>query len=780
MNRLQAIFFALALYSVNALALEPFVISDIRIDGLERIAAGTVFNYLPLEVGDRMDRQTATEAMRALFRTGFFEDINLEQQDDILIIRVQERPAISDIEIEGNKDIKTEDLERALADFGLAEGEVFQRITLDRIQQSLTNEYYNRGKYNVSIEADVQPLQRNRVSIDITISEGDAAKIKHINIVGNTVFEDEEILDDFESKTGSFLSWYTKDNQYSKDKLKGDLETLTSYYQDRGYVDFDIESTQVTISPDKNDIYVTANVREGDIYTVSEIVMTGEFILPESTIRQLVVIGEGQTFSRRLLEGSVDNITATLGNIGYAFANVNPVPDIDRETKQVKITLFVDPGKRVYVRRINFFGNAKTKDEVLRREMRQFEGGWFSQFAVERSRLRLQRLPYIEELNIETPPVPGTDDQVDVMVTVKERTAGSFTFGLGFSQTSGLLASFSVSQENFLGSGKQMGLSFSDSSFFTRFDLSYVNPYYTDDGVSRGFNFKITELDQGEANIASYLADTVAVSVNYGIPLTEVDRVRLLLGAEDTEITPFSGSGDEITEELEFYGDSLTTYRGELLFSRDSRNRFFNPTSGSVQRVALEVALPGSTVEYYKLSYNGTKYFPITRRLTASFSTEVGYGDSFGDNGDSGFGLPFYEHFFAGGVRSVRGYEDNTLGPRTSTDTGQLDPETGEPLIIQGRPFGGDLKVTGKAELAFPVPFMKKPSTTMRLSWFLDFGQVYENLDAFDAEEIRYTTGIALQWQAPVGPIVINFAIPLNDKDGDQTEGLQFAFGNFF
>ena len=344
MNRLLVVLFTAALYAGNALALEPFVISDIRIEGLERIAAGTIFNYLPLEVGDRLDRQTSTEAMRALFRTGFFEDINLEQQGDILVIRVQERPAISDIEIDGNKDIKTEDLERALADFGLAEGEVFQRITLDRIKQSLTKEYFNRGKYNIAIDTEVQELQRNRVSIDINITEGDAAKIKHINIVGNTIFSDEEILEDFESSTGGWMSFYTKDDQYSKDKLQGDLETLKSYYQDRGYIDFDIESTQVSISPDKNDIYVTANVREGDLYRVSEIALTGEFVLPEATLRQLVVISQDQIFSRRLLEASVENITATLGNVGYAFANVNPVPDIDRESKQVKITMFVDPG----------------------------------------------------------------------------------------------------------------------------------------------------------------------------------------------------------------------------------------------------------------------------------------------------------------------------------------------------------------------------------------------------------------------------------------------------
>ncbi|MEM9302959.1 MAG: outer membrane protein assembly factor BamA [Pseudomonadota bacterium] len=799
MNRLLALALLGLLCVAPSWALDEFVIADIRVEGLERTSAGTIFNYLPLEVGDRVTREAASEAVRALFATGFFDDIRLQQQDDILVVRVRERPSIAEIDIEGNKDIKTEDLMRALADFGLMEGEIFNRITLDRIQQSLTREYYNRGKYSVSIDADVEPLQRNRVKVDIDIDEGTAAKIKHINIVGNTVFTDEEILEDFESSTAGWLSWYTNDDQYAREKLQGDLEALRSYYQDRGYVDFDIESTQVSISPDKKDIYITANVREGDLFTVSETQLTGDFatLAPEA-LQRLILIREGQTFSRRLVEASTDAITATLANIGFAFANVNPFPELDKENKTVKITFFVDPGQRVYVRRVNFFGNTKTKDEVLRREMRQFEGGWFSQALVERSRLRLQRLAYLEEVNIETPKVPGSEDQVDINVTISERTAGSFTFGLGFSQTTGVLASISVSQENFLGSGKQVGISLNNSSFFKRIDFSFVDPYFTDDAVSVGYQLSIRELDQGEANIASFLADTISLSTSFGIPLTEVDRLRFLIGVEDTEITPFSGSGDEIRNELLDYGliepaddlfqgfrvaDSAQTFRTELLWSRDSRNRFFNPNRGSVQRASMEVALPGSTIEYYKLFYSNRTYIPITRRLTMSIGGELGYGDTYGKAGDldeSPYGLPFYEHFFAGGVRSVRGYEDNTLGPRTTTTIpGDPDDPDSEPIVLEGRPFGGDLKLTGSLDVAFPVPFAKDSNST-RLSWFLDFGQVYEDLDAFELDDIRYTTGLSLQWQAPVGPIVINLAFPLNEKEGDETETIQFAFGNFF
>ncbi|MEM7705193.1 MAG: outer membrane protein assembly factor BamA [Pseudomonadota bacterium] len=809
----------LLLVSVCISAAEPFQISDIRVEGLERISAGSVFNYLPVEVGDTLTDDKTADAMQALFRTGFFEDIEFDREGNILVVRVSERPAITEISLEGNKDIKSEDLLRALSDFGLSEGDVFERRTLERVQQSLTKEYYNRGKYNVLVDASVDELQRNRVRVNIEITEGDAATIKHINVVGNTVFTDEEILEDFESSTGNWLSWYSRDDQYSQEKLQGDLESLQSYYMDRGYIDFEIESTQVSISPDRKDIYITANVREGDLFTISEVQITGDLVLPEEDLRRFIVLREGQTFSRRLLEASTENITQRLSGVGYAFADINPIPDIDKESKTVKLTLLVDPGQRVYVRRVNFTGNSKTKDEVLRREMRQFEGSVFSQFMVDRSRLRLQRLSFIEEVNIETPRV--SEDQVDVNIAIKERTAGSFTFGLGFSQVTGILGSLSINQENFLGSGKQAGVSLQNSRFFSRFDLSYVDPYWTEDGVSRGYNLSIRELDQGEANIASYLADTKALSTSFGIPITEVDRVRLLIGVEDTAITPFLGVGPDIFEELVFYDlgeycdlrtdpgppvtaidpncfspadvpadqppdqtgyrtiDNALTLRTELLWSRDSRNRFFSPTRGSIQRAGLEIAVPGSTIEYFKMSYNARKYFPLSRSFTFALSGDLGYGDTYGDAGDSEFGLPFFEHFFAGGVRSVRGYEDNTLGPRVARVLGE-NPDTGEPIFDPNpRPIGGDLKITGSAELFFPIPFAKNSNTT-RLSWFVDFGQVYEDLDAFDAGQMRYTTGLSLQWQAPVGPVIINLVAPLNDEPGDETETLQFAFGNFF
>ncbi len=793
---------ALCLVCQSALAFDPFTISDIRVEGLQRITAGTIFSYLPVETGDRLNKDRAQESIRALFRTGFFDDVVIERDGDIMVIKVVERPAIAEIDIDGNKDIKTEDLQRALSEFGMSEGEVYQRITLDRMQQSLTREYNNRGKYNVTIDANVEELQRNRVKIDINIDEGDAAKIRHINVVGNKIFTDEEILEDFESSTTNWLSWYSRDDQYSREKLQGDLEALQSFYQDRGYIDFEIESTQVTISPDKQEIFITANIREGEVYTVNDVTLTGEFPIDADLLEQLVILKDGDTFSRRLLEASTENITGALANTGYAFAEVTPSPSVNEEERTVDLNLFVDPGQRVYVRRINFIGNEKTRDEVLRREMRQFEGGWFSQVSVDRSRVRLQRLSFIDDISIETPRVPGTDDQVDVNVSVQERTAGSFTFGLGFSQTTGLLGSLSVTQENFLGTGRQVSMSLNNSAFFKRFDLAYVDPYWTDDGVSRGLNFSIRELDQAEANIAGYLADTASLSMSFGIPITEVSRLQAQIGVNDTEIR--SVAFDELNAELAAFGllepcipfnamenpdpncpttgfksrESATNYSTTLLWSRDSRNRFFNPSRGSTQRLTTEITLPGSSIEFYKLFYTGTKYIPLSKSLTLSLGGELGYGDTYGDDSDVETGLPFFEHFFGGGVRSVRGYEDNTLGPRIG-DFLIVDPDTGEETRNIGSPIGGDLKVTGSAELIFPIPFVEAANTT-RLSWFVDVGQIYDDLDAFEADDLRYTTGLALRWQAPIGPIIINVAFPLNDEDGDETETIQFAFGNLF
>jgi outer membrane protein insertion porin family len=780
---------------------DPFTVSDIRVEGLQRISAGTVFTYLPIEKGDQVDRNAASQAIRALFRTGFFNDVKLERQDDILVVTVTERPAINKINLVGNKDIKTEELTKGLKDIGLAEGETFDRMQLEKVTQELTRQYNNRGKYNVSITPSVKPLDRNRVDLTIDVKEGKAAKIKHINIVGNETFEDDEILDSWESGTTNWLSWYNRGDQYSREKLSGDLEKLSSFYLDRGYVDFNVESTQVSISPDRKDMFLTANVREGEVYKISETKVTGDTIVSQEEMEKLVISKPGDTFSRRLLEATSDAMIAVLGNVGYAFANVTPVPDVDREKRTVKINFFVEPGQRVYVRRVVFKGNTRTADEVLRREMRQFEGMWYSQAAIDRSKVRLQRLGYFSEVNIETPQVAGTEDQVDVEVNVKETTSGSFTFGLGYSQLSGLITSVSVVQNNFLGTGNRVGVTVQDNDYSSRLDLSYLDPYFTDDGVSLGYNLSYRELDQSDFNIANYSSDSGALSAVFGIPLTETDTIGVSLGVDYNTINVFEG----ITPQpLVDYIDALNqrtfhAWRSEISWARDSRNAYFNPTYGTYQRVAAEITLPGSTVEYYKLYYQFAKYWPLNRHMILLTSAELGYGDNYDDtrtrdlpilmvdpanptgplipvrdaNGNPTFrtvtatGLPFFENFYAGGVRSIRGFEDNTLGP---VGFSSLNPDFRQPL-------GGSLKTVGTIEMIFPTLF---DTDQTRISAFLDFGNVFADTSAFAVDEFRASVGVALQWQAPVGPIILNLSTPIKHGDDDEIERLQFSFGTQF
>ncbi|MBS0431574.1 MAG: outer membrane protein assembly factor BamA, partial [Proteobacteria bacterium] len=494
MKRIAALIL-LASLAAQAYAFEPFTVSDIRVEGLQRIAAGTVFSYLPVEIGQSMDDAKAQQAIRALFKTGFFSDVQLERQGDILVIKVVERPSIATLTIHGNKDIKTDQLTSGLKDAGLYAGNTFDRQTLDEVKQELVRQYNNRGKYNVSIEPHVTNLDRNRVAIDIEIHEGQAAKIQWINVVGNNAFTDKQILSDWESGTPNWTSWYSNNDQYSREKLSGDLEKLSSYYLDRGYADFSVDSAQVTISPDKRGIYIAAAIKEGEIYTISDIHLLGDLILPEESLRGLLRIKNGDIFNRHSIELSSDAITSVLANIGYAFAKVTPVPKIDKDHRTVDLSFYVEPGQRVYVRRINFKGNTRTEDEVLRREMRQFEGAWYSQAAVDRSKIRLQRLGYFSSVKIDTAKVAGTADQVDLNVSVKEESSGQLIFGVGYSQVSGIILSTSVSENNFLGTGDKVSASLQKSSYLKQYQVSYVNPYFTDSGISLGYNLSYLELN---------------------------------------------------------------------------------------------------------------------------------------------------------------------------------------------------------------------------------------------------------------------------------------------
>ena len=798
MKRIAALFL-LAFFAANdAPAFDTFTISDIRIEGLSRIAPGTVFTYLPVEKGDALTTARADQAIRALYKTGFFNDVQLGRQGDILVVTVKERPQITKIVIRGNKDIQEEDLRKGLKGIGLSEGEAFNPLALSEVQSELIRQYYNRGKYNVSVKTSKVNLDRNRVEIAINVAEGKAARIKHINVVGNATFPDREIKEDFESNTSNWTSWYTKDDQYSREKLSGDLEKLQSYYMDRGYADFSVDSTQVSISPDKRRMYVSANITEGEVYTISDIQLTGALIVKEEDLRRLVQLKPGDVFSRARIEQSIDQMVSTLSNIGYAFADVEPLPTIDKEKREVALNFFVNPGKRVYVRKIVFKGNLRTEDEVLRREMRQLEGSWYSQAAIDRSKIRLQRLGYFSKVEIETPAVAGTDDQVDLAVNVEEQNSGQFTFGLGYSQVQGLIASVSVSQNNFLGTGDRIGLTAQRSSFIERYQLSYYEPYLTDDGIGIGYDLQHTELDTGEQNLASYYSNTDAFNIYLGFPISESDTINAQLGYSRTGIVPSFYTPQSIIDYIDNLGHyTFHTVTSQFSWAHDTRNRYWNPTRGSLQTASLEVTLPGSTIEYYRINYSFAQYLRITDKLTFYGHLRLGYGNTYKDpesvlspdhpryRADIS-GLPFFENFYAGGVSDVRGYRDNTLGPFALSNP-LTCPATDKNCR---QPLGGTLKTVATAEIIFPTPFVKENNDSTRISAFLDVGQVFSNklctipecrkYNGFDIDDLRASVGLSFQWRAPVGPIVINVAKPLHDKPGDDTETIQFMFGNTF
>jgi len=743
----------------SAYAFEPFVVKDIRVEGLQRISAGTVFNYLPVKVGQKLDTSGSVDAITALFKTGFFNDVSLERDGDDLVVFVRERAAISSIKLEGNQDLETKELLDGLKQIGLAEGRVFDRSLLEKVEQELQRQYFSRGKYAVRINTTITPLERNRVGIVINISEGRVAHIRQISIVGNHSFPEKELLKQFSLTTPTLFSTFTKKDQYSKQALSADLEVLRTWYLDRGYLNFQIDSTQVSITPDKKDIYITINITEGQPYSIKVVTLSGDLVVPKEQIFPLVRINPGDIFSRKRVTEAVDRITSLLGNEGYAFANVNTVPELDEKNREVALGFFIDPGKRVYVRRINVSGNTTTRDEVLRREMRQMEGGWYSAEKVERSRTRLDRLGFFEKVNVETPSVPGTTDQMDVNYSVTETSSGSITAGVGYSQSAGVLFNASIQQNNFLGSGKRVSFTFDNSQINSVYSFNYLNPYWTVDGVSRGFGAYFRQTDASQANLADYSTDTRGLDMNFGIPVNEFDTLRFSAGYKGLDLHSTTLSPVQVTDFEDIHGNSF----GDLVLSaswqHDSRNRILVPTEGGLQSVNLEATLPGSGLEYYKLDYQQQLFVPLTRSLTLGMKGRLAYGEGYGKFNE----LPFFENFFAGGIRSIRGFSDNTLGPRDSN----------------GNAIGGSLLTVFNLEALFPVPFLET-SGGSRLSTFLDFGNVYQGFDNFDAGEFRYSVGISGLWSSPLGPISASLGFPLNSQSQDRKQLFQFTVGTFF
>jgi len=742
-------------------AFKPFVIADIQVKGLQRISLGTTFNYLPVKVGETLTDEKASAAIRALFKTGFFEDVRLRRQGQELVIVVKERPSIAKIEIFGNEDLSTEDLNAALKQVGLVEGRVFNRSILDQVQQELHRQYFSLGKYAVKIETTIKPLERNRVEVTLDISEGKAAQIRQINIVGAKAFPESRLLGEFQLSTPTMISFIDSSGKYSKQQLLGDLEKLRSFYLDRGYLHFNIESTQVSITPTKRDVYITINVSEGERYHVGKVQIAGNLVVPEAELRALLQVHDGQVFSRRDVAESSSKISERLGIDGYAFANVNAAPQIDEEKRIVDLTFFVDPGNRVYVRRINVTGNTKTRDEVVRREIRQMEGGWLSTPLVDRSKIRLQRLGFFEGVNVETPPVPGTNDQVDLNFDVTEGSTGNFSAGMGYGQTQGILFNLSVTFKNFLGTGNRVSAEMNNSRINTIYRFSHTDPYFTDDGVSRTLSVHYRSTDANAANLASYLSDTYGAGVNFGVPLSEFNRVGVGLDFKNTRISTVDGiSPQSYIDWLGVNGSAFDTFLLSGSWSYDTRNKAIFADRGFYNQLSASVAVPGLDLSYYKMSYRIKSYHPLFWGLVWYMGSTVAAGDGYGDTSS----LPFWEHYFAGGVNSVRGFRANTLGPR-ETD---ID-----------RPVGGSAKLVGNFELYFPAPF-EGAEKSLRLSAFIDAGNVFATFQDIAAEELRVSAGVSAIWLSPVGALAFSWGWPVKFGDEDQKEQFQFTIGTGF
>ena len=775
---LPAVISALILSEAHA---APFTVSDIRVNGLQRVSAGSVFGALPLNVGESVDERRLADATRALFKTGFFEDIQLSREGDVLIVTLLERPSISSLDIEGNKVISKDDLLKGLKQSGLAEGEIFQQATLEGVRNELQRQYVAQGRYSANIEAEVIPQPRNRVALKIKVTEGSVASIQHINVVGNKVFKDQDLTDLFELKTKNWLSFFRNDDKYAREKLSGDLERLRSYYFDRGYINMDITSTQVSITPDKKHVYITVNVDEGEQFTIRDVKLAGDLKVPEEEINALLLSREGQVFSRKVMTTTSELITRRLGNEGYTFANVNGIPETHDEDNTVSLTYAVDPGKRAYVNRINFRGNTKTADEVLRREMRQMEGGWASTYLIDQSKTRLERLGYFKEVNVETPQVPGTDDQIDVNYSVEEQPSGSITASVGFAQNAGLILGGSISQSNFLGTGNKVSLGLTRSDYQSNYNFSFVDPYWTVDGVSLGYNafYRATDYDKLDYDVSSYSVDSLGGGINVGYPISETSRLNFGLSAQQDKLKTGRYTVEEIMEFIDKEGKNHTNFKASAGWSESTLNRGLMATRGHSQSLVLESTIPGSDLSFYRLDYSGQIFAPLSSNYTLRFHTDLGYAESYGSTSE----LPFFEHYYAGGFNSVRGFKDSSLGPRSTP--GANDPDK------DNLPFGGNVLIQGGVELLFPMPFVKD-QRSLRTVLFWDVGNVFDTHCSSAQKSrneagcgIKYdnlasSVGVGLTWVTALGPLSFSLGAPIKKPDNADTQVFQFSLGQTF
>lgn len=753
-----------SLYAGSLMALEPFQVKDIRVEGIQRTEAGTVFSHLPVKVGEIMDDDLASQAIKSLYNTGFFKDVRIEAENDVLIVTVQERAAIAQIDFSGNKSFPTDKMKEGLKQVGISESQIFDKSQLDRAEQEIKRQYLSQGKYGASVKTVVTPLERNRVAVRFDIEEGAVSKIRDINIVGNKAYSIEDLRAQFLLTTPNWMSWWNKDDQYSKQKLNADIETLRSFYMNKGYLEFNVDSTQVSITPDKKDIYITINITEGEKYTISEVKLAGETLVPEDELRQLIQVQAGDTFSREKVTQTSKAISDRLSNDGYAFSNVNPVPEINKEKHTAAFTFFVDPGKRVYVRRINVVGNTRTRDEVIRREVRQLESAWYASNKIDRSKERIVRTDFFSDVNVETPAVPGTADQVDLNISVTEKSTGSVQFGAGLSSNEGVVFGITVNQNNFLGTGNRVSAQVNTGKVNTTYSLSYTDPYFTPDGVSRGIDVYRRDVNTSSLNIGTYNTSSYGGGVRFGIPLNERDGLNFGLSADFTSVDLTDESPQQYKDFCEkasgCTSNSLVTTAG---WTHDSRDSIMFTTKGVLQRLSGELALPVLDLEYYKIDYKHAWFKELFTGYTLMLNGEIGYADSYGDRK-----YPFFKNFYMGGVNTVRGYDNGSLGPRS------IDAVTGNDFAL-----GGTKRLLGNAELYIPIPGLKE-SKQFRLSAFLDAGNVFGTDASYDFGELRYSTGVGLSWISPFGPLKLVFAKPLNSKTGDDTQAIQFQLGQQF